>query len=73
MLLAQFVDDTALFLDSSEQSFNGAIWTLQRFAEMSGLKMNNEKTNVIWIGSNKTSRVQFSRDMNEFLMGSRHL
>ena len=54
VLLAQFVGDAALFLDSSELSFNEAIWTLQRSAEMSCLKMNNDKR-VIWIGRKKNS------------------
>ena len=63
-LLAQFADDTTLFLDSNEQSSNKAFWTLQRFAKMSYLKMNNDKTKVIWIGGKKRYQAQFLRDMN---------
>ena len=46
VLLAQFADDTTLFLDSSEQSFSKAIWSLQRFAERSSLKVNDDKGNL---------------------------
>ena len=42
------------------------------FSEMSGLKMINNKTRVIWIGSKKTvTRTVFKG--YEFLLGSRHL
>jgi len=64
VLLAQSADDTILFLNSSEQSFNNAFWTLQKFVEMPGLKINNDKTRVISIGSKKKFQVQFIRDMN---------
>ena len=63
VLWTQFTDYTTLFLDSSEQSVIEAIWTLQRFAEMSGLKMNDNKTKGIWIGSKKNSQEQFLREM----------
>ena len=64
VLLAQFANDTALFLDSSAQAFNEAIWTLIWFVEISGLKMNNDKTKITWKGSMKNSQVRFLRDMN---------
>ena len=66
VVIAQFAYNIALFLDSNEQSFSEAIWTLQNFAEMPGLKMNNNKTKVIWIGRKKSFQVQFFflRDMN---------
>ena len=51
ILLSQFADDITLCLDDSEQSFNESIHTLQRFAQISGLKMNRDKTCIVWIGS----------------------
>ena len=63
-LLSQFADDTTLMLDGTEQSFREAIQVIIRFAQMSGLKINEEKTQVIWIGSRKNSQVRFLRDMN---------
>ena len=63
-LLSQFADDTALFLDGSKESFEQSIKTLSKFAKISGLTINNEKTSVIWLGSKKNSRDRYLRDMN---------
>lgn len=54
--LSQFADDTSLILDGSEKSFNEALQVLDTFGQRSGLKINNDKTNVIWIGSQKFSK-----------------
>ena len=62
--LSQFADDTTLCLDGSEESFKEAIKILKTFSQISGLKMNNEKTKAVWIGSRKICRLRFSRDMN---------
>ena len=59
ILLSQFADDTSLFLDGTRKSFEAAINTLQFFASISGLNMNLEKTQVVWIGSKKNSDVQY--------------
>ena len=64
ILLSQFADDTNVCLDGSEQSFREIINLLKGFAQMSGLKMNFEKTNVIWIGSMKQSQIRYLRDEN---------
>ena len=63
-LLSQFADDTSLFLDGSERSLRAAIQTLQEFAEISGLKVNCNKTQIVWIGSMKNSEVRYMRDSN---------
>ena len=33
-------------------------------SQFSGLKLNNDKTQVVWIGSKKNSKVRFLRDKN---------
>ena len=48
--LTQFADDTTLILDGSQHSLESALNTLEIFGDYSGLKMNMEKTKVIWIG-----------------------
>ena len=63
-LLSQFADDTALCLDGSEASFEAAIKTLDTFSSMSGLIINNEKTQILWFGSEKNSRKKYMRDRN---------
>lgn len=60
--MSQFADDTALYLDGSEESFVEAIQTLIYFAKISGLKINYEKTHVVWIVSRKNSQIRFLRD-----------
>ena len=43
MMSSQYADVTALFLDSTPGSVRGSLHELQRFSEMSGLKLNVEK------------------------------
>ena len=49
--ISQSADDTQLFLNGSENSLREALDVLQNLYEMSGLKINVEKTKAIWIGS----------------------
>ena len=46
----QFADDTSLFLDGSQKSFEYCIETVLEYAKYSGLSMNFDKTNVVWFG-----------------------
>lgn len=64
VLLRLFADDTTLFLDGSEKSFCETIRTLDHFATISGLKINNEKTQILWIGSRRHCGTRFMRDRN---------
>ena len=64
ILLSQFADDTSILLDGSEKSFKETILTLDQFSRYSGLKMNADKTNVIWIGRNKNCDIRYMRDRN---------
>ena len=54
--LTQFADDTTLILDGSQHSLQSALNTLEIYRNISGLKMNKEKTKVIWIGRKKISK-----------------
>ena len=63
-LLSQFADDTTLSLDGTEESLTQAIETISKFGSYSGLKMNEQKTMIIWIGSMKGSNVRYLRDRN---------
>ena len=49
--LSQYADDTQMFLDGLEQSLRNALGSLNTFYNMSGLKINVDKTKAIWIGS----------------------
>ena len=52
-LLAQYADDTTEMLDGSESSLNETLKDLEFFRNISGLKVNFPKTQVIWIRSKK--------------------
>ena len=53
--LSQFADDTTILLDGSEKSLQATLNTLEIYGDLSGLKVNTEKTKLIWIGSLKKS------------------
>ena len=51
--LTQFADDTTIILDGSQCSLQAALNTLEIYGSISGLRMNKEKTKLIWIGRKK--------------------
>ena len=57
--LSQYADDTQIFLDGSEASLRAILQILEFFYNMSGLKINKDKTKALWIGSkiNSTERL----------------
>ena len=63
-LISQFADDTSLLLDGSEQSFTEAVSVLNVFARMSGLKINFDKSQAVWLGREKNCGIQFMREQN---------
>ena len=48
--LTQFADDTTLILDGSQSSLQAALNTIEVFGSYSGLKINESKTKLVWIG-----------------------
>ena len=52
----QFADDTTLILDGTLNSLQAALNMLEFFGNLSGLKVNTEKTKVIWIGKRKHAK-----------------
>ena len=62
--LSQYADDTSQFLDGSEQSLRETLSTLDLFHKVSGLRMNEEKTKLIWIGSMTGSEVRLCPEKN---------
>ena len=53
--LTQFADDTTLILDGSQRSLQTALNVLETYGDISGLRMNKDKTKVIWIGKKRLS------------------
>ena len=55
-LISQFADDT---LDGSRKSFENVITILTEFALWTGLKINYDKSQVVWLGSQKGAATVF--------------
>ena len=60
----QFADDIMLLLDGTQQSHDASLNTLEVFGSISGLKLNTDKTKVIWIGRKKYSKDKLSSTYN---------
>ena len=63
-LISLFADDTTIFLDGSENSFHNTVRMLDAFSSMSGLKVNNDKTQIVWIGSSINCGIKYMTDRN---------
>ena len=61
-ILSQFADDTTLTLDGTEKCLYAVLHTLCFFERFSGLKVNIDKTKLIWIGSKKRSRLKLCKE-----------
>ena len=48
--ISQYADDTTLILDGSNEAFTSSLQVLDDFRKISGLKLNDKKTEVLWIG-----------------------
>ena len=53
--ISQYADDTSAMLDDTERSLNQTLEELSRFSKISGLNINFDKTQLVWIGSEKFS------------------
>ena len=62
--MAQFADDTTLILDGTEKSLYAVLNVLNLFARFSGLKINTDKTRLLWIRSKKRSKYKLCNNYN---------
>ena len=53
--ISQYADDTSLMCDGSPTSLDAILRVLDKYAHISGLKINISKTKLIWIGCKKFS------------------
>ena len=51
--LSQYAGETTLILSGSEESFLESVILIETFGNISGLGLNNKKTEALWIGSKK--------------------
>ena len=63
--LSQFADDTTILLGGTTKSLQATLNTLEIYGSLSGLKVNVEKTKLVWIGSRKNSlqKLDVNQDM----------
>ena len=59
--LSQFADDTTLILDGTYQSLQAALNVLEVFGSLSGLLVNTENSQVVWIGKKKYCKEKLLR------------
>ena len=55
----QFADDTCLTLSGDRESYEKTFKTLAEFEDISGLKLNFEKTVNVWLGQKKNSNIRY--------------
>ena len=61
--ISQFADDTSLILDGSKESLLAAMNTLEIFGNISGLKLNTQKTNLVWLGKKGIYKLKLKRNI----------
>ena len=63
--LSQYADDTTLILDGTKSSLERSFLLLDSFARLSGLKVNYEKTEALWIGAfkNRTDKLEINQNI----------
>ena len=62
--ISQFADDATINLDGCKESFTAALQDLEQFGSISGLQLNNKKTEVLWIGSKAGCNEVFCPEKN---------
>ena len=61
-LITQLADDTTLLLDGSEASLKNCLEVFSNFQKCSGLQINVEKTQAIWIGCKVGSKEKLLKE-----------
>ena len=62
--ISQFADDAQFINEGDRLSFEKSITIIKRFGNASGLFMNEEKTQAIWLGSRNNSKIKYLPHMN---------
>ena len=58
--IVQFADDTQIFIEGDKDSFDEVFHILDRFSRKSGLHLNFDKTEVVWLGSRRGCQVKYA-------------
>lgn len=57
--MSQYEDDSSLISDGSPLTLDGILWELDFCENISGHKINFQKSKMVWIGSKKKSKDVF--------------
>ena len=49
--ISQYADDATMIFDDSKKSFTSVLLDLELFCAISGLRLNNKKTEILCIGT----------------------
>ena len=60
--ITQFADDTTLILNGDHGPLKSALNTLEIFGNYSGLVVNTDKTQAVWIGKKRNSKTKLNID-----------
>ena len=61
-LFSQYADDSSLILDNNPKSLDQSLFMLNTFSECTGLRVNLDKTEAIWLGSRRNCHDQLRPD-----------
>ena len=57
--ILQFADDVQLMNDGDEMSFKKSLDTIKKYGKVSGLFLNTNETQAVWLGSKRWSQVKY--------------
>ena len=64
--VSQFADDKTLILDGTVQSVKASLLLIEAFGNISDLKLNNEKTEALWIGYKRNFNLKLCPEKNKW-------
>ena len=56
---SQFADDAQLMNNGDIMSFEKSLDTIEKYGKVSGLFLNTDKTQAIWLGSKRRSQIKY--------------
>ena len=56
-----FADDAAFIMDGSRRSFDSLVYVMDNFSNISGLKLNAKKCQILRIGTTKQTNIEFMK------------
>ena len=57
--ISQFSDDAQLMNNGDKMSFEKSFDTIEKYEKVSGLFLNTDKTQAIWLGSKRRSQIKY--------------